>query len=102
MTDSVTPQSLNSCLIEDRHSCGMRMILIVDSVLLNSSESHVGSVPNTMKRLRCAAMRRVICGKSITKGGRGTGTSSRDSSELGRYESSQESSSRSYDGCFAT
>jgi len=64
MTDSVIPQSRNSCLIFARAVAATVITLILESAFLNSSASQLGSVPNTTKRLRCAAIRFVMSGKS--------------------------------------
>jgi hypothetical protein len=84
-TDSVTPLCRRSTRILEMFS-GSESISIsfMKSCSLYSLASQKGSSPNTTNRLRWAATRRVICGKSKTKGNSGMGNSSRSSLSAGR------------------
>ena len=97
MTDSVMPASLSSCLI-----AGIEAASIV-STFTESDRSAMsciqrGSVPNIIKRLRCAPNRLVICAVSHSSGTRGSGALLRQSSSSGRYKQSHSSSEKSSDG----
>src|SRR5260370_15988738 len=91
MTDSVIPASLNSYLIVTMSPLGMVTARNRDSLLPRRLDSQSGSLPNIMKRLRWAAMRRLTWGESHSSGAAGRGSSLRSLLLHGRYVSSQSS-----------